>query len=70
MSPKTSYGKLFTIFYCLIGIPLTLSLISALSLRLRAQPSAWLRERINLKFGNEFHSKHLQVKKKNNLFLN
>ncbi|KAI6187055.1 Two pore potassium channel protein sup-9 [Aphelenchoides besseyi] len=59
-SPKTRQGKIFTIVYCLIGIPITLTLLGALSARL-LWPSTRLRTLMNLKLGTVFHSKHLQI---------
>jgi len=42
-----------------VGIPLALALISALAIRLRS-PSAWLREKTNIRLGHLFHAHHLQ----------
>uniref|UniRef100_A0A0N4Z0E0 Two pore potassium channel protein sup-9 n=1 Tax=Parastrongyloides trichosuri TaxID=131310 RepID=A0A0N4Z0E0_PARTI len=59
ISPKTHYGKLFTIIYCIIGIPLTLSLLSALVIRLR-YPSNWLKEKLSGKLSHIFHNFQIQ----------
>uniref|UniRef100_A0A0K0FLD0 Two pore potassium channel protein sup-9 n=1 Tax=Strongyloides venezuelensis TaxID=75913 RepID=A0A0K0FLD0_STRVS len=59
ISPKTHYGKLFTIIYCIIGIPLTLSFISALVLRLR-QPSNYLKNKLSSKLSHVFHNFQIQ----------
>ncbi|KAI6214000.1 hypothetical protein M3Y94_00217400 [Aphelenchoides besseyi] len=59
-SPKTRQGKLFTIIYSTLGIPITLTLLGALSARL-LWPSTRLRTVMNLKLGTIFHSKHLQI---------
>uniref|UniRef100_A0AC35TV84 Two pore potassium channel protein sup-9 n=1 Tax=Rhabditophanes sp. KR3021 TaxID=114890 RepID=A0AC35TV84_9BILA len=58
-SPKTAHGKLFTILYCIIGIPLTLSLLSALVFRLR-QPSNLLKEKLSSKLSHIFHNFQIQ----------
>uniref|UniRef100_A0A7E4V4Y7 Two pore potassium channel protein sup-9 n=1 Tax=Panagrellus redivivus TaxID=6233 RepID=A0A7E4V4Y7_PANRE len=58
-SPHTSHGKLFAIVYCVVGIPMTLALLSALAQRLR-YPSAWLRKQLNVHLGSMFHAIHLQ----------
>ncbi|CEF63703.1 Two pore domain potassium channel family and Two pore domain potassium channel, TWIK family and Two pore domain potassium channel domain-containing protein [Strongyloides ratti] len=58
ISPKTHYGKLFTIVYCIIGIPITLSFLSALVLRLR-QPSNYLKNKLSSKLSHIFH--HFQI---------
>ncbi|KAI6238238.1 Two pore potassium channel protein sup-9 [Aphelenchoides fujianensis] len=59
-SPRTRQGKLFTIIFCIVGIPFCLALLSAVAVRLR-WPSAWLRARINMRFGGALHGRHLQL---------
>ncbi|KAI6190513.1 Two pore potassium channel protein sup-9 [Aphelenchoides bicaudatus] len=60
ISAQSAHGKLFTIVYCIVGIPFCLALLSAFAVRLR-WPSAWLRAKISTKLGGYFHGKHLQL---------
>uniref|UniRef100_A0A914NXU8 Two pore potassium channel protein sup-9 n=1 Tax=Panagrolaimus davidi TaxID=227884 RepID=A0A914NXU8_9BILA len=59
VSPRTPHGKLFTIIFCVVGIPMTLALLSALTYRIR-YPSTWLRKQLNVHLGHLFHAIHLQ----------
>ncbi|KHJ41175.1 potassium channel family protein K member 1 [Trichuris suis] len=60
ISPVTSAGKAFTIFYCLFGIPLFLVLLSAFVERIRA-PAVWLFHVLSRRLGNAMQESRIRL---------
>lgn len=60
VTPLTDSGKLFCIFYAIIGIPLTLVLLTAAVKRLLI-PSAWLLRQINAKLEHLYQPLSIQL---------
>ncbi|CDW52169.1 potassium channel subfamily k member [Trichuris trichiura] len=60
ISPVTSAGKAFTIFYCLFGIPLFLVLLSAFVERIRA-PAVWLFHLLSRRLGNAMQESRIRL---------
>uniref|UniRef100_A0A5S6R2B4 Two pore potassium channel protein sup-9 n=1 Tax=Trichuris muris TaxID=70415 RepID=A0A5S6R2B4_TRIMR len=60
ISPVTSSGKAFTIFYCLFGIPLFLVLLSAFVERIRA-PAVWLFNVLSRRLGNAMQESRIRL---------